>query len=95
LGLPQFAAGVAFGRAVAGYLAMHHGTEFVMNQRATMRNLPLLQALNAGGRSGGGVTHYHTWQINALDGPSFDRFLKTGGASKILHAVRSEIRDGH
>jgi hypothetical protein len=53
-GPPQFDTGGMFSlmRGNAGLAVLHDG-EFVVNPQATKKNLPALQSMNAGGRSGG------------------------------------------
>jgi hypothetical protein len=81
-GAPLFDAGgyVGDGSHTVGIL---RNDEFVMNPMATALNRPLLESLNAGGKSSG-----DTFIFNTLDAKTMSSWLNNGGARLIRNAVR-------
>jgi hypothetical protein len=99
-GPPQFAAGgFVEGSRIAGWrmgngtvAAVLHEGESVITREGTQRNRGAIAAMNAGDSLGGDVIHV---SINALDGPSFDKYLRNrGGLEAIGKAVRQARREG-
>ena len=93
-GAAAFAGTMAFASASKGYdipagvnpMTQLHEQEMVLpkEQANVIRDL----AGGGGGGGGGG----HTFQINALDGPSFSSFLRNGGARQITEAVSRGLK---
>lgn len=48
---------------------------------------------DGGGESSGGDTHYHTWNIQAMDGRSFEQFLRRGGMNTLGKVASSATKN--
>ncbi len=73
-----------------GVPAILHPGEFVMRPEAVTRfGAAKFASMNAGG----GDVHHHFY-INAIDAKSFDQFLSSGGAAKIVRHLRRGQSEG-
>lgn len=48
---------------------------------------------DGGGEASGGDTHYHTWNIQAMDGRSFEQFLRRGGMNTLGKVASSATKN--
>lgn len=56
------------------------------------KHADVIRSMADGGGAGGGDTHH--WHISAMDGRSFESFLRNGGSDKIVKALAERTRNG-